>query len=64
MKTFEITFGREVDKKGYVRAESHEAVRSELHGIGWPILSHIVEIPVMELGELAEQLDRLQKEKL
>ena len=60
MKTFMITYGKQKDVSGYVLAESHDQVKQKMFDIGWPIMSLIVEVPVMQLSELDDQLRRLK----
>lgn len=61
-KLFQISYGRSHHITGHVWAASHEEVQAYLRSIGWPILSVIVELPVMELTELPQHLERLRTE--
>lgn len=60
MKVFKVTFGRDHQVSGHVRAVSQDALRTALFEIGWPLFSLVTEIPVMEISELQEHLARLQ----
>ena len=61
-KLFEVTYGRHLDMKGYVMAESHYEVKGKLFWMRWPVLSHIVELPIMTFLELQAMMPRLREE--
>ena len=57
---FEVTYGRNKEIKGLVEAKSHEQLQTELRRIGWPIMSSVVQMPVIQLSELETHLARLK----
>ena len=62
-RVFEITYGSNHARRGYVYAGSHDEVKEYLRMIGWPTLSQIIEVPVMKLMELQSHQRRLELER-
>jgi hypothetical protein len=61
-KLFEVTYGKHLDMKGYVMAESHDEVKGKLFDMKWPAFSQIVELSIMTFAELEAVMPELRKE--
>ena len=63
-KLFEATYGRHLDMKGYVMAESHAEVQKKLFEMKWPVCSHVVELQVMTFAEMKAMMPELYMESV